>query len=372
MIYKTIGMMSGTSLDGLDLAYVEFWQKDKQWQFRLGPYTTLNYSKAWRARLASLPRADALTLAATHTAFGQFCGEALANFIKTHKLKVDIAASHGHTVFHQPYQRFTTQIGEGAAMAAASGQRIVCDFRTTDVAKGGQGAPLVPIGDALLFGKYSACVNIGGFANISFQKNKKRIAFDICPVNIVLNAWAQRLGLNFDKDGNLAQEGQIIPSLLAALNALDFYKQEAPKSLGKEWVDRYIDPLLLPFEDKPKNVLRTFCEHIAIQISQALPPRRTKNISIGGRFQTCKPYVIQKPLNDILISGGGAYNRFLMERIRHHSSANIVEVEPAIIDMKEAVVFAFLGLLRHLEQVNILASVTGASGNSIGGAIYLS
>ncbi len=371
MIYKTIGMMSGTSLDGLDLAYVEFWQEHKKWQFRLGPYTTINYSSEWRERLANLPQSDALTFAKTHAAFGRFCGETLADFLHTHKLKVDVVASHGHTVFHQPNKGFTTQIGDGAAMATYSGQRVACDFRTTDVAKGGQGAPLVPIGDALLFGKYSACVNIGGFANISFEKDKKRIAFDICPANIVLNAWAQRLGQNFDKDGNLAQTGEIISSLLTALNALDFYKQNAPKSLGKEWVEDSINPLLEPFGDKPQNVLRTFYEHIAIQISQSLPPKRTKNISVGGRFQTCKPYVIKKDLNDILISGGGAYNRFLMKRIQHHSQANIVETEPAIIDMKEAIIFAFLGLLRYLEQSNILADVTGAKADSIGGAVYL-
>ncbi len=370
-MYKTIGIMSGTSLDGLDIAYVEFWQEHKQWRFRLGPYTTLNYASEWRDRLATLPQADALTFAETHTAFGRFCGEIVADFIDTHKLKVDIVASHGHTVFHQPNKGFTTQIGDGATMAVASKQRIICDFRTTDVAKGGQGAPLVPIGDALLFSQYMACINIGGFANISFTQNKKRIAFDICPANIVLNAWAKRLGQNFDQNGNLAQQGKLIPSLLTALNALEFYQQTAPKSLGKEWVEHYIEPLLEPFEHKPQDILHTFSEHIAMQIAQALPTKRTKNISIGGRFQTCRPHIIEKDMNNILISGGGAYNHFLMKRIRHHSQANIVETESAIIDMKEAIIFAFLGLLRHLEQTNILASVTGAQTDSISGAVYL-
>lgn len=344
--------MSGTSLDGLDIAYAEFWKDKPGWHFRLGNYCTIAYSADWQQRLGSLPQANALSLAATHHAFGVYCGKALKKFIDKHQLNCDIVGSHGHTVFHQPQEGFSTQIGDGAAIAAHSGQRIACDFRSSDLAKNGQGAPLVPIGDALLFGEYAACVNMGGFANISYTEGTNRIAFDICPANIVLNSWAQQLGKNFDEGGYLAQSGSVMERLLAQLNDLPYYKTTAPKSLGKEWVDSHITPILHSYNAAPKDILRTYSEHIAMQIAAALPS-------------------ISTTAGKILMSGGGAFNQFLIARIQSHCPHRIVVADKAIVEMKEALIFAFLGLLRYLEQPNILSSVTGAYSDSISGAIYL-
>lgn len=340
--------MSGTSLDGLDIAYVEFWQEVGEWRYRLGPYDTLPYTKAWRLRLQQLPAANALSFAATHAAYGAFCGRAVRRFVQAHALSPQLVASHGHTVFHQPEQGFSTQIGDGAAMAAHAGLPVVCDFRSGDVARAGQGAPLVPIGDALLFGQYAACVNIGGFANISYAQGEGRVAYDICPANIVLNEWAQRLGQPYDAQGQLAREGGLAADLMCQLEALPYYAQQPPKSLGKEWVEAQIAPLLQAYDKRPKQVMRTFSEHVAKRIASALPPA-----------------------GQVLISGGGAYNSFVMERIRAYAKADVVVAAPDVIEMKEALIFAFMGLLRHLEQHNIWAQVTGASANSIGGAVYL-
>ncbi|MBL0046506.1 MAG: anhydro-N-acetylmuramic acid kinase [Bacteroidetes bacterium] len=347
--FHVIGAMSGTSLDGLDLAYCIFEKKKKGWNYSIQQTQCIKYSTPFRNSLAALETKSALEFVKADTEFGLFTGNKIKSFIAKHGLTVDFIASHGHTIFHQPQNGFTSQIGNGAAIAAATGLTTICDFRRLDVALGGQGAPLVPIGDQLLFGEYDYCLNLGGFANISFQQKRNRIAFDICPVNIVLNSLSLELGKNFDKNGSVAKSGKLNKDLLNELNALSFYAKQFPKSLGKEWVLDEIFPLLhrskLPIADK----LNTFCEHIAIQVSKAIKSNAGK----------------------IICTGGGTYNRYLIQRIQHHTHATVVVPEKKLIEFKEALLFAFLGVLRSTGEKNCLKSVTGAIADNIGGCIYV-
>jgi anhydro-N-acetylmuramic acid kinase len=273
-------------------------------------------------------------------------GKTANEFINTNRLEVDLVSSHGHTIFHQPQSGFTCQIGDGAAIAAECQKTVVCDFRSLDVALGGQGAPLVPIGDKLLFSNYEYCLNLGGIANISFSKNDNHIAFDICPVNQVLNRLASEFGFEYDNGGQLAQKGKILPQLLKELNNLPYYQQSYPKSLGKEWVDSAIWPIISQYQGI-ENILCTFTEHAGIQIGDAL--------NNPGRA---------------LVTGGGTHNDFLIERINHYAKADIIIPDKKIIDFKEALIFAFLGLLRFEKQINTLKTATGAKKNSSGGCIY--
>ncbi len=352
--YSAVGLMSGTSLDGLDIACCRFELQNNTWSYQILEAETLPYSMKWQQRLANLDRKDAPEFAKTDSDYGHLLGNLTKKFIARHQLEPDFIASHGQTIFHQPENRLTTQIGKGAAIAAETGLPVVCDFRSTDVARGGQGAPLVSIGDKLLFPAYDYCLNLGGIANISFDRNGVRIAYDICPANMVLNTLAKKIDHPFDRDGKLAAEGTIHMQLLDQINQLPFYHQQPPKSLGKEWVELNINPLLDPLIRDPasgiRDLLHTFCEHIAIQIG--------KNTG-------------QDRVNKLLITGGGALNKYLIERIRHHASPQVVIPDLQTVQFKEALIFAFLGLLRWRKEVNCLSSVTGAKKDSVGGAIYL-
>ncbi|MBL7137840.1 MAG: anhydro-N-acetylmuramic acid kinase [Bacteroidales bacterium] len=349
-----IGLMSGTSLDGLDIAFCRFKSFEGSWTYEILQAETVPYSREWQIRLSSMDGRLAADLAQTDCDLGHLMGKMTRTFMEKHRITADFIASHGQTVFHQPHLRWTTQIGKGAAIAAETGLPVVCDFRSTDVALGGQGAPVVPIGDQLLFSDYQYCLNLGGFANISFHRDGKRVAYDICPANMVLNELANQTGKAYDDKGDLARSGSLLPDLLESLNQLPFYHQPPPKSLGKEWVDQHIYPILdLPTRNpKPetRNLLHTWCEHIAIQV--------------GNNTGTDR-------VNKLLITGGGALNQYLMERIRHYVTAEVVIPDLQTIQFKEALIFAFLGLLRWRNEVNVLSTVTGAKRDSIGGAIYL-
>jgi anhydro-N-acetylmuramic acid kinase len=323
--YIALGLMSGTSLDGLDMACCAFEWKNSQWRFRILQSETLDYSKELRERLRTAPGLSKRDLAVLDTDYGHFLGKSVSEFIRKYNLQLDLVASHGHTVFHRPDLGYTLQIGDGQALKSHIDCPLVYDFRSQDVALGGQGAPLVPIGDQLLFSSYAACVNIGGFANISIKRNGKRIAWDIGPANIVLNVLSRRLGKEFDAGGNLARKGMLIPDLLAQLNALAFYGQQPPKSLGKEWVDEFIMPLLEQYPMQAKDLLRTFTEHIAGQISRA----------------------IAAAPGTVLFTGGGVYNDFMMELIAAKAKATVEIPHPQIIEYKEALIFAFMGVLRY-------------------------
>ena len=339
--------MSGTSLDGIDLAYVKM-NTILYTDFTILHAETIPYSDLWKNKLQEAIAYTNDELIKLDVAYGQFLGDVLYSFIDENKIdKLDFIASHGHTILHQPANGITLQIGNGQEIANQTNTKVVCDFRTQDVELGGQGAPLVPIGDKLLFSEYDYCINLGGFANISFQNDDKRIAFDICPVNIVMNLYAQKMGFEYDNGGKIASEGIINKKLLEKLNALGFYSQNPPKSLGLEWVKETIFPLIDANETEISSVLRTFVEHVAIQVS--------KNIS---------------PKTSVLITGGGVFNTFLMKRIQYYSQIEIPTVSAEIINYKEALVFAFLGVLRVDNQVNCLQSVTGAKRNHSSGMIF--
>ncbi|WP_321996097.1 anhydro-N-acetylmuramic acid kinase [Draconibacterium orientale] len=347
-VINAIGMMSGTSLDGLDIAAVEFFEHDNNWSFKLQEAETISYTTEWKKRLETAHLLPGTELAKLNAKYGVFLGEQAHQFIDNTKFAADLIASHGHTVFHQPENGFTLQIGSGAHLATKSNCLTICDFRTGDVALGGQGAPLVPIGDSLLFSEYDYCLNLGGFANISYDKKGIRLAFDNCPVNIVLNPLAEEFGLPYDKNGELGRKGKVSESLLKKLNALSYYHQKPPKSLGREWIEAEFLPILNASELNTQDKMRTIYEHIAVQI--------TKDLSGEGKM---------------LVTGGGAFNSFLIERMQALTTTEIVLPEPDLIDYKEAIVFAFMGVLRLREQVNCLASVTGARKDSCGGVIFL-
>lgn len=345
-----LGLMSGTSLDGLDLALCEFEPGGNGYSFRIHKALTVPYSLEWRTRLSEAPGLSAQAYFELHAEYGRFMALEVQHFLKGVSQVPALLCSHGHTVFHQPQKGFSTQLGCGATLAAITGISTVCDFRNGDVALGGQGAPLVPIGDKLLFSQYQACVNLGGIANISFDNSLgERVAFDICEVNLLLNHLSEKAGKPYDENGNMARSGQIEPGLLSALNELGFYKIQGAKSLGREWFEATVLPLINSSKAANADKLRSSLEHIAIIIAETLNKHQIKKA---------------------LFSGGGAFNRFLIERIQHHSTAQCEMGEPLIINFKEALIFAFLGYLRWNGKTNALRSVTAASRDSITGAIY--
>lgn len=353
--YSVIGLMSGTSLDGVDIAYCKFIKKNEKWSYQIEHAHTVPYSKKWRELLSIVEGKSAFELIEANVSYGHYLGEITSSFIKKHKLKPDFIASHGHTIFHQPNKKITFQLGAGACIAVETNTTTVCDFRTTDVALGGQGAPLVPIGDRLLFSNYNACLNLGGFANISFEKNYKRRAFDVCPVNIVINELCNYIGKKYDNKGWIGKKGKINVMLLQKLNSLAYYqnKAESAKSLGKEWIIQYFNPILKSFEISIEDKIRTLYEHMAIQITTSINTINSKKKA------------------SVLVTGGGAYNDFLIERIKNYSNHNIVIPDKKTIEFKEALIFSFLGLLRVREEYNCLKEVTGARKSNVGGSIYL-
>lgn len=344
--YFAIGLMSGTSLDGLDICYVKFDCKDV-WQYEILKAETIPYTGEWKTRLQNAVNLSAEDLLAIDKEYGFLLGEKTQEFIDQNSIsKIDVIASHGHTVFHQPHRKFTLQIGDGRAIKIATGKPITYDFRSQDVLLGGNGAPLVPIGDELLFSQYDACLNLGGFSNISFKKNNQRIAFDISPVNVVLNAFAEKLGKPYDENGHLAEGGIINSEILSQLNTLDFYKKSHPKSLGIEFVNAEIFPLLQ--NETPENTLATFTEHIATQISKVF---------------------IENNLKKVLFTGGGTYNSFLIERIKEKSQTDIIIPNNNLVNYKEALIFALMGILRLRNETNVLCSATGSSENHSSGIL---
>lgn len=337
MTWHAIGLMSGTSLDGLDICFVRF-EKVDSWSFEIIKAETVSYSGTLHHQLKYAIDLPAEQLLELNSAYGFFLGETVKNFIEKHKLKnIDLIASHGHTVYHQPEKKFTLQIGDGRAIKLETGLPVVYDFRSQDVLMGGNGAPLVPIGDQLLFSEYDACLNLGGFSNISLQSEGKRIAFDIAPVNIILNKLAQHFDKEFDENGSLARNGNINRNLLYELNSLPFYHQPNPKSLGVEWCNQNIFPLLEKADRF--DALATFTEHAAHQIAEVINKNRLKNI---------------------LFTGGGTYNQYLIEKIRSKTEAEIIIPGKEIIDFKEALIFALMGVLRLNNSINVLSSATGS------------
>lgn len=347
------GVMSGTSLDGLDIAFCRFSRTNSGIGFEIEYAETIPYDSSLKSLLETAYRCDGPTLARLHAEFGRFIGEQVTRVGDSHGLTPMLISSHGHTIFHRPDLGYTFQLGLGAAIAATSGTDTVCDFRTTDVALGGQGAPLVPIGDRLLFSGHKYCLNLGGIANISFEQSDDVIAFDICPVNMALNLLANEAGFEFDRGGGLAMEGSIHQKLLNALANLPVYQSKGPVSLGREWFESEFKPLLLDNGISLENRLRTVTEHVATRISDVLS---------------------HSPGTTMLTTGGGAFNDFLVECIEEKVSSHGIHVvvpDAEVVSFKEALIFALLGWLRVNEEVNTFSSVTGSKNNSVGGCIYL-
>jgi anhydro-N-acetylmuramic acid kinase len=344
--YFAIGLMSGTSLDGLDICYAKF-QNITTWEFEIIKTETIPYSSEWKNRLQNAILLSAEDLLALDKEYGFYLGEKTQEFISKNNITdLDYIASHGHTVFHQPQRKFTLQIGDGRAIKLTTKKPVIYDFRSQDVLMGGNGAPLVPIGDELLFSQYDACLNLGGFSNISLQKNHQRIAFDISPVNVVLNYFAEKLGKNYDENGDFARNGAINFKILEQLNALTFYQKPAPKSLGVEFVNSEIFPLLK--DEIPENIIATFTEHIAEQIAKVFNDNQLKTV---------------------LVTGGGTFNTYLLEKIREKSQTELIVPDENIINFKEALIFAFMGVLRLRNEVNVLCSATGSSENHCSGIL---
>lgn len=338
--------MSGTSLDGLDIAYCEFEEQNGRWSYRIIESETVPYTDDFRKRVIAMENASAVEFSSFDVELGHYFGRLTREFIDKHSLTPDFVCSHGQTIFHQPAKGYTTQIGNLAALCSEVRMKTIGDFRTLDVMLGGQGAPLVPIGDLLLFADYDNCLNIGGFSNISRKKDGKITAFDICPVNIVLNHLCGKIGLPFDKDGEIAANSAVDNTLVEKLNALPYYEsKKTGKSLGKEWVLSNVFPLLESSGLSIESQIASYTFHAAEQISKNILPGRT------------------------LVSGGGAYNTHLVSLIRRNTRFEIEIADKTTTDYKEAMIFAFLGVLREREQVNCLASVTGASQNTCGGSV---
>ena len=339
--------MSGTSLDGLDLCSAKFTKENERWTYKILCAETIPYAQHWENKLQKAVELNAPDLLALHSEYGFFLGKRVQEFITQNSLKkIDVIASHGHTVFHQPQNKFTLQIGDGRAIKILNNIPTAYDFRTQDILMGGNGAPLVPIGDELLFSEFDACLNLGGFSNISFKKEGKRIAFDICPVNIILNQVAKKLGKNFDENGDFARNGTVNFEILTLLNSIPYYEQNPPKSLGIEWINSTILPLLEG--EMPDTILATFTEHAAFQIAEVL-----------------NQYEIKK----VLFTGGGTYNSYLIERIKNKTSAEIIIPENELINFKEALIFAFMGVLRINKEINILCAATGSSADHCSGLL---
>ena len=341
-IFRVLGVMSGTSLDGVDLAICSL-KKNECWSFNIEKCTTIKYPKIWKDTLQNLHTKDENDISEINIKYGKYLGELINSFLDEDK--VDFIASHGHTIFHNPDNNYTLQIGDGNTISNKTNSKVINDFRSQDVSLEGQGAPLVPIGDLYLFSNYKYCINLGGFANISVKEKKSITAFDVCPVNIVMNELSKRLGKEYDTNGNFAKSGNLIPKLFKKLNKLEFYHKKPPKSLSREWVEEFINPTF-QLSYKTEDVMHTFCEHIAMQIGKHL-------------------------INEeVLFTGGGVYNQYLMNRIKHYSNAEIIIPSKKIIDYKEALIFAFLGVLRNRNEVNCLKSVTGAIRDNCGGVIH--
>ncbi|MFP9115618.1 anhydro-N-acetylmuramic acid kinase [Flavobacterium sp. RHBU_3] len=351
--YNVLGVMSGTSLDGIDVARILLTEKNGAWSYEIHEASTIPYTDEWVKVLKEAVNYNEAQLEELNQNYTKLLGGVTANFISENTITgLDAVCSHGHTILHQPQKGITLQIGNLPQIAALVGTTVVCDFRVQDVKLGGQGAPLVPIGDRLLYSGYDYCLNLGGFSNISFEENGERVAFDISPVNTVLNYYANRLGYPYDAGGAIAKGGRLNAVLLDKLDSLEYYAAPYPKSLGVEYVNKIVLPLIEEFNIQTEDKLRTFTRHIARQTAAVINTLPKK----GGR---------------LLITGGGAYNTYLISSLQNLlPETEIVIPDDKAIQYKEALIFALLGVLRLRGEDNVLASVTGAPHNHSSGCVY--
>jgi anhydro-N-acetylmuramic acid kinase len=363
MVYRAIGLMSGSSLDGLDIVFAELEENRGEWKYDIKAAACYAYDDKWKQKLLNAKNLNAHGYFLLHAEYGKYLAEQVNAFIEQNDLyhRVQLVASHGHTVFHEPQSGFTTQIGCGATLAALTGINVVSDLRAIDVALGGQGAPIVPLGEKLLFPGFDFYLNIGGIANLSFQQKKEFVAFDVCAANRVLNMLAQKEGKEFDENGAIAENGKEVADLFNALNKLDYYKLPPPKSLSNGFGTEVVYPLIESFNLNTSDALRTYNEHITYQISKSVQQIIIDKATGEDQFK-------------LLITGGGAFNKFLVKKMNENLGISNVEViiaEDNIVLYKEALIMVLLGVLRWREENTVLASVTGASRSSIGGAVWI-
>ena len=359
MIYRAIGVMSGSSLDGLDIAFAEFQENAGKWNYEIREADCYSYSADWIEKLRSATSLNSLDYQLLHVEYGHYIGEQINNFIEHNKLHYQVAliSSHGHTTFHVPLKKMTAQLGDGASIAAETQLPVITDLRAMDIAFGGQGAPIVPIGEKWLLGDFDFFLNLGGIANISF-KSEPYLAFDICAANRVLNMLVNNEGKEYDDKGEMAQHGEINFELLQKLNRLDYYNQPYPKSLSNDFGTDIVYPMIVNTGCKTRDALRTYVEHIVIQIKNAI----TDLVSPKDHARR------------LLVTGGGAFNTFLIDKLSEELKQLQVEVivpGEKLIQYKEAMIMAFMGVLRWRQEYNVLSSVTGASRDSIGGALWI-
>lgn len=353
--FKILGLMSGTSLDGLDLCFCEINEDKSNWSFEILETKSVSYSEEMQSELRDAIYLKADDLLLFHNTYGSWLGQQAKQFISEKKLKPDFISSHGHTTHHQPENGLTFQIGSGQHLANESGHKVVCDFRTNDVALGGQGAPLVPIGDELFFGEYDFCLNLGGISNISLSQKGKRIAYDIGLANMILNYITRKIDLAYDDGGKLARSGKMNHNMLDRLNGLKYYLLPYPKSIGYEWFVEEVVPIVDITDDTTENLLHTAIHHICEKVAQQVQLNNTKKE------------------NSLFVTGGGALNHFLIEVLQDKLGENtqVVATDKQLIEFKEAVVFALMGALRVEQEINVLKSVTGAKRDSSSGVVYL-
>lgn len=371
MVYRVLGLMSGSSLDGLDIAFVEFHEQAGAWSYEIKATECYAYSPEWTEKLKKATTLNALDYLLLHTAYGHYMGQLVNAFIEEYSLdyQVQLIVSHGHTTFHVPAQKMTAQLGDGAAIAAVTGINVVSDLRAMDVALGGNGAPIVPIGEKLLLKEYPLFLNLGGIANVSCNLTDNYIAFDVCPANRVLNMLANKAGKAFDESGQLAAGGTFQPELLDTLNSLEYYHLPAPKSLANDFGTDVVYPLVTGSRFRIKDTwiqdsLRTYVEHIALQVKHALQGATSYELRVAGNEQA----------NKLLVTGGGAHNTFLVARLTEllrEINITVVVPDKKLVDFKEAIIMGLIGVLRWREENNVLASVTGSLRNSIGGAVWI-
>lgn len=353
-IMNVLGIMSGTSMDGIDLALCSVEANGDDWSVNIKKAVTIPYSETWRVRLSQLKYQNPEVYARTDVFYGRYLGELASAFEKELGEKIDLIASHGHTIFHDPKRWLTAQVGDGATICATSKIPTVTNFRRADLAAGGQGAPLVTIGDELLFSEYDACLNLGGFCNLSLKNASGRMAFDIAPCNIILNRLAREKKQKMDEGGQIAEQGSIIYPLLEALNSVPYYSKKAPKSLGREWINKEFWHIVRDYDDHSvEDRMKTLVMHIATQIALALDT-----------------YADKAPEDmKILVTGGGAMNPTLVDFIKTETDADIVVPDDDMINYKEAMIFALLGVMRVRNLTNVMGESTGADYSVIGGSL---
>ena len=340
--------MSGSSLDGVDLAIIDFYKKKNKWKFKLLEFNTISYDYNLKNELSVAHNLNLNQIKKLDSKYTFVLASLINNFLEKLKINIDFVSSHGHTILHQPEKGVTIQIGNNIDLSNLISKKLICDFRSQDVLFGGQGAPLVPVGDYHLFSEFDYTLNLGGFANITNLTNQFPRAHDVCAVNTVLNKLSNELNLDYDSEGRIAMNGNLIKDLKNELDNILFYKDKPPKSLGVEWLNRVVYPILNKYKSfKIEDILYTYSIHISEVLSRELPEGKK-----------------------ILLSGGGSFNNFLIDNIVQKSKSIITIPNKEIINFKEAIIFAFIGVLKIRNEINCFKSVTGACKDHCSGIIY--